>query len=133
MTRSRPVLDNVDRCIVTALQIHGRASWQQIARAVGASDSTVARRANRLFGEGLVQVVATTDPLACEQGYPVVVQITSEAGAAVDVARRLAARSDVRFAALITGSFDVVVELIVGSQTELARVLFNEIDRAPGI
>ena len=126
-------LDEVDRRIVAALQIHGRASWQQVARAVGASDSTVARRVNRLFGDGLVKVVASTDPLLCEQGYPVLVQITSRAGAATSVAQELAARPDVRFAALVTGSFDVVIELIVTSQTELARVLFNEIDHVPGI
>jgi DNA-binding Lrp family transcriptional regulator len=133
MTRGQAGLDTVDRCIVAALQIHGRASWQQLARAVGASDSTVARRVHRLFDEGLVRVAASTDPLLCDQGYPVVVQITSEPGAATAVAQRLAARPDVRFAALITGSSDVVIELIVRSQTELARILFTEIDRAPGI
>jgi DNA-binding Lrp family transcriptional regulator len=133
VTRGQAALDTLDRCIVAALQIHGRASWQQIARAVGASDSTVARRVNRLFGEGLVRVAASIDPLACAQGYPVVVQISCETGAATTVAQRMAARPDVRFAALITGSFDVVIELIVRSQTELARVLFNEIDREPGI
>lgn len=133
MTRTQSALDDVDRRIVAALQIHGRASWQQIARAVGASDSTVARRANRLFKEGLVRVAASTDPLLCDQGYSVLVQIASEAGAAAAVAQRLAARPDVRFAALITGTFDLVIELIVRSRTDLARVLFNEIDRAPGI
>ena len=134
MTTSAPVrLDEVDRRIVAALQIHGRASWQQLARAVGASDSTVARRVNRLLEDGLVKVVASTDPLLCAQGYPVLIQITSKAGAATAVAQELAARPDVRFAALVTGSFDVVIELIVTSQTDLARVLFNEIDRVPGI
>jgi DNA-binding Lrp family transcriptional regulator len=134
MTRLRPThLDALDRRIIAALQIHGRANWQQIARAVEASDSTVARRVNRLLSDGLVKVVASTDPLMCDEGYPVLVQITSKAGVATEVAQALAKRVDVRFAALVTGSFDVVIELIVRSQAELARVLLNEIDRVPGI
>lgn len=126
-------LDEVDRRIVAALQIHGRATWQQIARAVGTSDTTVARRAQRLFADELVTVVAATDPLLCAEGYPVLIEITSTAGALTEVARALARRTDVRFAALLTGTFDLVVELIVSSQTELARVLLTEVDRIPGV
>ncbi|NJC21523.1 DNA-binding Lrp family transcriptional regulator [Arthrobacter pigmenti] len=132
-TPSAPRLDELDRCILSALQIHGRASWQQIARAAGTSDSTVSRRVNQMLDDGLVQVIAATDPLLCDEGYPVLVQITSRAGATAEVARELAIRPDVRFAALVTGSFDVVVELIVRSQTELCYVLFNEIERIPGV
>ncbi|WP_298889736.1 Lrp/AsnC family transcriptional regulator [uncultured Serinicoccus sp.] len=128
-----PGLDQLDRRIIAALQIHGRATWQQIAGATGSSDSTVARRAQRLFGEGLAQVVATTDPLLCVEGYPVLVEITTTAGSVTQVAKALAGRTDVRFAALLTGSFDLVVELIVSSQAELARVLLTEIDRIPGV
>lgn len=128
-----PGLDEIDRRIIAALQIHGRATWQQIASAVGTSDTTVARRAQRLFAEGLAQVVATTDPLLCAEGYPVLVEITTTAGSVTQVARALARRTDIRFAALLTGSFDLVVELIVSSQAELARVLLTEIDRIPGV
>lgn len=130
---SPPRLDELDRCILSALQIHGRASWQQIARAVGSSDSTVSRRVNQMLSDGTAQVIAGTDPLLCDEGYPVLVQISSRAGATAEVARELALRPDVRFAALVTGSFDVVVELIVRSQTELGSILFNEIDRIPGV
>lgn len=132
-TNQAPGLDELDRRIIAALQIHGRATWQQIASAAGASDTTVARRAQRLFAEGLAQVVATTDPLLCAEGYPVLVEITSTAGSVTQVARALAQRTDIRFAALLTGSFDLVVELIVRSQAELARVLLTEIDRIPGV
>lgn len=126
-------LDEVDRRIIAALQIHGRATWQEIARATGASDSTVARRAQRLFTEGHAKVVATTDPLLCAEGYPVLIGIRSSAGSITQVARALSQRTDVRFAALLTGFFDLVVELIVESQAELARVLLTEIDRIPGV
>ncbi|SDU37885.1 DNA-binding transcriptional regulator, Lrp family [Jiangella alkaliphila] len=127
------VLDDLDRRVVAALQTHGRATWQQIARAVGTSDTTAARRAQRLFGSGLVRVVASADPLRSVLGYPVLVQVTCRVGQAPRVAAELAARPDVRFAALITGTFDLIVELIVPSQRALARVLFEEIEQVDGI
>lgn len=127
------VLDELDRQIVAALQIYGRASWQQIARAVDASDTTVARRAQRLFNSGVVRVVAATDPLRCGEGYPVVMQVKCRVGKRIHVAAELAKRADVRFIALVTGSFDIMLELIVRSQRELARVLFHGIDAIDGI
>lgn len=126
-------LDEVDRRIIAALQIHGRATWQEIARATGVSDSTVARRTQRLFAKGLTKVIATTEPLLCAEGYPVIIGIRSSAGSITQVARALSQRTDVRFAALLTGSFDLVVELIVKSHTDFARVLLTEIDRIPGV
>ncbi|GAB3267517.1 Lrp/AsnC family transcriptional regulator [Arthrobacter pigmenti] len=86
-----------------------------------------------MLDDGLMQIAASTDPLRCAEGYPVLVQITGKAGSAADVAKELALRQDVRFAALVTGSFDVVIELIIRSQTELGHVLFNEIDKIPGV
>lgn len=133
MTDTPVVLDDLDRQIVAALQLHGRATWQQIARAVGASDSTVSRRAQKLFESGVVRVVAALDPLRCGSGYPVVMQVKCQVGQRTHVATKLAERPDVRFIALVTGSFDVVLELIVPSQRELARVLFQGIDTVDGI
>ena len=133
MPQENGELDRIDRLIVAALQVNGRAPWQQIAGVIGTSESTVARRAQRLIERGSVRIVATPDPIRCGLGYPVLVQIRCSAGAPAAVARALAARSDVRFVALITGNFDVVVELIVTSQRHLARVLVEELHRIPGI
>lgn len=134
MTDDAPVvLDQLDRQIVAALQIHGRATWQQIARVVGTSDTTVARRTQRMFSSGVVRVVASTDPLRCGYGYPVMVQVKCQVGQTARVAAALAQRPDVRFIALVTGAFDIVLELIVSSQRELARVLFDGIEKVDGL
>jgi hypothetical protein len=49
------------------------------------------------------------------------------------VAHALADRSDVRFVALVTGSFDIVMELIVPSRRYLAGVLLEELPKVGGI
>lgn len=126
-------LDDLDRRIICALVVNGRASWQRIARVLGTTDTTVARRATRLFEREVVRVVAVPDALRCGDGYPVLVQISCAVGSAPAVAKALAERGDVRFLALVAGGFDIVCELIVSSQRQLAEVMFTEIHGIPGI
>lgn len=126
-------VDELDRRIVAALQLNGRAAWPQVARAVGSTEPTVARRAQRLIDGGAVRVIAVTDPIRCGFGQPVLVQVRCEVGAAGRVAAALAARSDVRFLALVTGTFDLLVELVVPSRRALARVLVNDLQQLDGV
>lgn len=126
-------LDDLDRRIAAVLQIDGRTTWRQVARIVGTSESTVARRAQNLLDAGAMRVTAVADPIRCGFGYPVLLQLSCEVGAAQDVARGLADRADVRFVALVTGTFDIVAEVIVPSRVRLARVLLEELPEIEGI
>ncbi|MCE0485468.1 Lrp/AsnC family transcriptional regulator [Ornithinimicrobium sediminis] len=131
--RPGEVLDQVDRQLVAALQVAPRASWQQISTAMGVSESTVSRRAKRLFASGSVRVTAMPDPLRCGLGFPVLMQVSCAVGAADSVARALALRPDVRFVALLSGNFDLVLETVVPSRSHLSDVLLNDVDHIPGI
>jgi DNA-binding Lrp family transcriptional regulator len=126
-------MDALDRQIAAALQLNGRATWRQVARVVETSESTVARRGRQLLDSGLVRVTGQPDPARIGLGYPVLVQLNCEAAAAKHVARSLAARPDVRFLALVTSSFDIVLELIVPSRAHLAHVLVDEFSAIEGI
>lgn len=126
-------VDSLDQRITAALQIDGRAGWQQVARVAGSSESTVTRRAQRMFDEGVLRVAAISDPARCGFGYPVLVQLKCDVGEETRVAHALADRADVRFVALVTGSFDIVMELIVPSSRYLAKVLLQELPQIGGI
>lgn len=126
-------MDTLDRQISAALQVNGRASWQQIARLVGRSESTIARRAQRLIEAKKIHVVAIADPVRCGFGYWVLLQIKCEVGEVSRVAHDLAESSDIRYLAVVTGPFDIVIEMIVPSQRYLARVLQEELPKVGGI
>lgn len=128
-----PVLNTLDRKIVAALQINGRATWHQVAKVVGASESTVSRRANRLLRQGYLRIVGVADPLRCGLGFPVLLQLKCAVGAVASVARTLAQRPDVRFVALLTGSYDLILEIIVPSRAHLAMLLVHQLNAIPGI
>jgi DNA-binding Lrp family transcriptional regulator len=100
---------------------------------VDSTESTVARRGRHLLDSGLVRVTGQPDPARVGLGYPVLVQLSCEAGAVGSVARTLAARPDVRFLAMVTSTFDILLEVIVMSRRHLAHVLVNEFSSVEGV
>ena len=133
MAPPMPKLDDLDRRIAAVFQIDGRSTWRQAARLAGTSESTVARRAQSMLDAGIMRVNGLADPIRCGFGHPVLLQLSCEVGAAAEVARLLAERVDVRFVALVTGTFDIVAEVIVPSRVALARVLLEELPEIKGI
>lgn len=126
-------LDDVDRRIIAGLAVHGRASWAQLSRATGVGETTVARRTQRLFDAGLINIIGLPDPLACGYGQPVLVHLSCAPGTVRDVAAELAARADVRLVIVLSGRSDVLVELISTNREHLASVLIDEIQTMPGV
>jgi DNA-binding Lrp family transcriptional regulator len=126
-------LSDLDKRIVAALQLDGRSPWSEVARLAGTTESTAARRAQRLFDDATVQVVAVADPMVCGLGQPVLVQLGCVPGTGRRVSEALSARSDIRFVALSTGSWDVVAEIIVPAPDRLAHALVDELGVLPEV
>lgn len=131
--RGPEALDELDRRIVAGLQSNPRAAWGQIARVLGTSESTVARRAQRMIDARFIRIVGAADPVRCNFGTPVIVQLECEMGALSAVARTLAQRPDVRFTTLVAGTFDVVAELVVPSRRHLATIILESFGEIKGI
>ena len=126
-------VDALDRAIIAALQLNGRASWHTIARHVGAEPRTVQRRAARLEQAGLLRVIGVVDVLRCGLGVPVLVRYRCRPGAAERVARSLAARPETRFVTTVAGSADCVAELVVSDHMQLGRVLASAVATLPEV
>jgi DNA-binding Lrp family transcriptional regulator len=122
-------LDELDRRLVAALQLNGRASWKQAARAVGATESTVARRGQQLLESGLVGVTGVLDHLRCGLGISLQVRLRCRPGTANAVARALAELPATRFVTVVTGSADVTAEFVVRDHRDVTRVLVDELPR----
>jgi DNA-binding Lrp family transcriptional regulator len=120
-------LSAVDRRLVAALQLNGRASWKQVARALGVPESTVARRGQQLIESGLVGVTGVLDHLRCGLGISLQVRLRCRPGTATGVAQALAALPVARFVTVVTGSADVAAELVVRDHHDVTRVLVDEL------
>lgn len=58
-----PQLDAVSLAIVEQLQEDGRRPYAAIGKAVGLSEAAVRQRVQKLLDQGVMQIVAVTDPL----------------------------------------------------------------------
>ncbi|MEV0225289.1 Lrp/AsnC family transcriptional regulator [Streptomyces sp. NPDC050704] len=122
-----PVADSLDRRIISALQIDGRASWHRVAAALGEAERTVVRRGTRLLDSGLVRIGAM--PL---HGRSTVVGVRCAPGQARMVASALTRRTDCVFTHVLTGSPDCVAELLC-PRDQLASLVMDELPGLPGM
>ncbi|WP_200302102.1 Lrp/AsnC family transcriptional regulator [Streptomyces adelaidensis] len=122
-----PVTDSLDRRIISALQIDGRAAWHRIAAALGEPERTVVRRGTRLLESGLVRIGAMA-----MRGRSVVVGVRCAPGRARVTATALARRPDCVFAHVLTGTPDCVAELRCPRE-RLAGLVLDELAGLPGV
>ena len=125
-------LDDVDRRIITALQVDGRRPYGTIANEVSLSEAAVRRRVQRLRDQGALEIVAITDPM--QLGYHreamLGITVSGDVRAAADA---IAAIDEAIYVVLTAGSFDLVVEVIAEDDDHLVRVLNDQIRRIDGV
>lgn len=126
-------LDELDRRIVAALQLNGRASWKKVAAAVDARESTVARRGQQLIESRVVGVTGVLDHLRCGLGISLLMRTRCRPGRANAVAEDLARLPVARFVSVVSGSADVVAEIVVRRHQDVARVLGEDLPRPDDI
>jgi Lrp/AsnC family transcriptional regulator for asnA, asnC and gidA len=110
-------VDELDRGIIEALQENGRESFRRIASRLGVSEATVRARYARLTSEGILQVVAVTNPLGL--GFEQALVGVKTSCAPGDVADEISRWPEVDYVIVTAGRFDVVVEVVVTDRQEL--------------
>jgi len=99
--------DDLDRAVLHALQIDGRAPFRRIGEVLGVSDQTVARRYAALRRTRALRVVGLSDQIAANQVHWVVrARATPEA--AGEITDALARRPDTSWIDLCSGGTEIV-------------------------
>ena len=126
-------LDELDRKIIAALQMDGRASWTAIADRCNTSVATVARRGQQLLADGIVRVGVAPDIHHAGPADLFILWIGCRPGRHAEVAEQLARRDDIRFLALVTGPADIVAELNVVRARSSQHRLVDEVLAIDGV
>jgi DNA-binding Lrp family transcriptional regulator len=125
-------LDDLDRRLLHALQLDGRAPFSRIAEVLGVSDRTLARRYRRLRSRQAMRVVGLPDGrLLGELDWFVRIQCSSDA--AVPVASALAAREDVSWIGFTSGGTEVTCLARAPRSLDPDTLLLRKLPRAPRI
>ena len=110
-------VDDLDRGIIEALQDNGRESFRRIADRLGVSEATVRARYARLTSEGILQVVAVTNPLGL--GFEQALVGIKTSGPPDTVADELSRWPQNDYVVATAGQFDLVVEVVAVDRREL--------------
>jgi len=104
-------IDDVDKKIISLLQVDGRLPYSAIGRQTNISEASVRSRVHHLRRQGIIQIVAVTDPLQLGFSHEAMVSIrvSSDAGAVADA---LAEIEEIDFIVLVAGSFDLLIEVV---------------------
>ena len=110
-------VDELDRRIIEELQANGRESFRRIAARLGVSEATVRARYARMTTEGILQVVAVTNPLGL--GFDQALIGVRTSGPPERVADEISRWPEADYVVVTAGQFDLVVEVVAASRREL--------------
>jgi Lrp/AsnC family transcriptional regulator for asnA, asnC and gidA len=129
----RPVvIDDVDKAIIEQLQQDGRLPYTKLAAAVGLSEAAVRQRVQRLVESGVVQIVAVTDPLTLGFRREAMIGLKVE-GDLRGVADTIAAIPAVSYVVVVSGSFDLLMEVVCEDDDHLLALLNDKVRSIPGV
>jgi DNA-binding Lrp family transcriptional regulator len=121
-------LDDVDRGLLHALQIDGRAPLRAIAGVIGVSENTVARRYQRLRSAGVLRVAGVIN--GARLGYvPWTIRLQCTPDAAGAVAKALADRPDTSWVYLLSGGTEISCTTQARSTSDRDVLLLSKLPR----
>jgi Lrp/AsnC family transcriptional regulator, regulator for asnA, asnC and gidA len=125
-------LDDTDQKIIELLRIDGRMSFTEIAKRLEMPEATARYRVQRLLQTEVIQVLAWPNPQKLGTPYVTVVFLTVENSAIDTVAAALAEVEAVRFVAITSGRYNIIVDVYFGTHPELVY-FFDQLKGIPGI
>jgi Lrp/AsnC family transcriptional regulator, regulator for asnA, asnC and gidA len=129
---SSVVLDDLSKAIIEQLQQDGRRAYATIGKAIGLSEAAVRQRVQKLIENGVMQIVAVTDPLTLGFRRQAMIGVRCE-GDTRKVAQELAEMTEVDYVVLTAGSFDLIVEVVCVDDDHLLDVINQRIRSIPEV
>jgi Lrp/AsnC family transcriptional regulator, regulator for asnA, asnC and gidA len=126
------MIDPVSKAIIEQLQEDGRRPYAAIGKAVGLSEAAVRQRVQKLLDQGVMQIVAVTDPLTVGFRRQAMVGIRVE-GDVTPVADALTDMDEVEYVVVTAGSFDLLIEIVCEDDDHLMEMISKRIRALPGV
>lgn len=122
-------LDDLDKQIIYELQRNGRVPFKKIARKLRVSDATVRFRTERMIQRRLLRINATVNPFFFENSIMAAVAMTLSKRSHRKLMQKVSKLSGVRSVTVLTGHYDLWVEVFFHSRQELRRFLEEDLSK----
>lgn len=126
-------LDETDLKILEALQKDGRVAFAQIAEQMGVSPGMIRQRYNRLVDQGILKVVAITNPLRMGYKTMAMIGIRAEGSKLLAVAEKVSNLDEVIYMVICSGRFDIFAEVVCRDHEDLLRFITEKLSTIDGV
>jgi Lrp/AsnC family transcriptional regulator for asnA, asnC and gidA len=127
-------MPDLDRAIISALQVDGRRPYAHLARDLDVGENTVRRRVRALREAGLIDITTVTDPELLGYGAMALVGVHLDGSRpASEVATALAQLAAVDYVVVTTGRYELFAELLCRDDQELSRTIERDLAAVPGV
>lgn len=126
-------LDDIDLKMVVLLRKDGRMATREIARRCGLAEGPIRRRLARLLDDGIIRLTVLTDPPAVNLLLSALLMIKCRMGEMEEISRQVAQMPEVRYVAVVTGPYDLIVEAFFYSRRHLTTFLSKRLAKMDGV
>ncbi len=125
--------DSLDLAILELLRSDGRRPYTEIAHALGVSEGTVRNRVARLVQKGVMQIVGLIDPIRMGYDAPAMIGVNLQNADIEEVARKIARFPEVSYLIIVSGGFDIIVEVICRNRMHFTQFINQKLRKIPGV
>jgi Lrp/AsnC family transcriptional regulator for asnA, asnC and gidA len=125
-------LDDIDQQIIDLLRTDGRMAFTEIAKRLNIPEATARYRVQRLLQAGVIKILAWPNPEKLGMPHFLIVSINAESAKIETVAETLAQMDEVRFVAVTTGRYNIVIDVYFGTHEDLL-IFFDKLSQVSGI
>ncbi len=129
----RAQTDEVDLEIINILNEDGRTPFAQIAKRLGVSPGMIRMRYERMVGEGVLQVVAVTNPLLMGFTTMAHIGVKVNVNRLQEIADQIASFDEVIYLVLVTGSYDLIVEVVCRDKNHFMDFMMKKLHAVEGV
>jgi Lrp/AsnC family transcriptional regulator, regulator for asnA, asnC and gidA len=126
-------MDQIDLDIIAYLQSDGRIPFTDIAKELDISEGTVRNRVTRLVNQGALQILGLIDPNRFGYEAPAMIGVSVQPALLEAVAETVAEFPEVSYLIMVSGGFDLFVEVLCRDLDHLASFLSEKLLQVPGI
>ncbi len=127
------MIDQLDSRIIRELQTDGRKPYNQIAKDLGISETTVRTRAQKLINDNIIQIVAVGNPYKLGFGVVGSFKIQINPNRINNVIEELKGIEEIWYVARATGSDDIDTEFNARSLDDLQKLVYERLNKIEGI
>ena len=126
-------MDDLDIKIINELQRDGRLPYTDIAKSLNVSEGTVRNRVARLIDEQIIHIAGMLDPTQVGFEAPAMIGVTVQPPMLESVAETIASFPEVSYLIMVSGEFDLFVEVFCRDRDDLAAFLNQRLHQVKGV